>query len=316
MKLSVVFSFRNEETVLPELVRRVALVLGGPSCDYELIFVNDASTDHSLQVLTRLRETNNRIKIVNMSRRFGVTPCVMAGFAAATGDAVMYMDSDLQDPPELIPQLMQKWQEGADVVHTVRVKRHGESRLKMWLTRRAYKLINAFSDIDLHENAGDFKLFSRRAVDEILRLREHDPYMRGLAIWIGFNQAIVYYERDSRHTGDSKFGLFHSLSPYKEFVRGFTSFSASPLYMALFMGFFVAAGAFLLLLYILYTKLAGLNLPGWSAIMAAVLSLSSVILLTIGVLGIYIGRIYDQIKGRPSFIVADKIGFDVREDKP
>ncbi|RJQ48189.1 MAG: glycosyltransferase [Gammaproteobacteria bacterium] len=309
MLISVVFSFRNEEKVIPELVRRASAVLEDLG-EHELIFVNDASTDGSLEILQSLRAANNNIKIISMSRRFGVTPCVIAGLAEARGDAVVYMDADLQDPPELIPDLVRKWHEGVEVVHTVRTKRYGESLMKMWLTMLAYKMINAFSDIDFYENAGDFKLLSRRAVTEILKLNEHDPYLRGLSRWIGFRQAMVHYERDARAAGESKFGLFKSTNPYKEFNRGITSFSAAPLYFALILGLVVALISFLALAYVILTKLMGINLPGWTAIMATILFLSGVILFTIGILGVYLGRIYEQVKGRPSYIIDRKIGFD------
>lgn len=308
MLISVVFSFRNEEEVLSELIRRVTTVMSEIG-DYELIFVNDYSTDRSESILIEEQNSNPQIRILNMARRFGVSPCVMAGLAAAKGDAVVYMDSDLQDPPELIIQMVAKWQGGAAVVHTVRTKRHGETRLKMWLTSWAYRTINMFSDIDLIENAGDFKLLSRQAVNEILRLEEHDPYMRGLSIWIGFQQAFVPYERDPRHSGVTKFGLFCSLNPYKEFIRGLTSFSAAPLYFALFVGFLVSIVSFGMLAFVVVTKLRGLNLPGWSALMVTNLFLGGVILLTIGILGIYVGKIYDLVKRRPRYIVKNRIEF-------
>lgn len=301
------FSFRNEEAVLPELVRRVVSA-AKPLGAYELIFVNDASTDRSLEVLLELRSENNQIKIINMARRFGVTPCVIAGLAASQGDAVIYMDCDLQDPPEIIPLMVQHWKNGADIVHTVRTRRHGENAAKMWLTKVAYKIISFFSDISLLENAGDFKLLTRRVVDEVLRLGEIDPYLRGLSVWVGFNQRAIAYERDSRYAGQTKFGLLTSLNPYKEFMRGITSFSTLPLYLALCIGLVVSVGSFVLLCYIMVKKIAGLNLPGWTAIMSAILFLSGVILSTIGILGIYVGRIYDQVRGRPRYIIKEQIG--------
>ena len=313
MIISIVFSFRNEEKVIPSLVERVVHVMESVlenAYEYELIFVNDASSDRSIETLLMLRERNKRIKVINMSRRFGVTPCVIAGLSAAKGDAVIYMDTDLQDPPELIPDLIAKWREGAEVVHTIRTKRHGENPVKMKLTAVAYRLINAFADINIYENAGDFKLLSRNAVHEILKLGEHDPYLRGLSVWIGFKQEMVFYERDARHSGEKKFSLFNSLNPYKEFIRGVTSFSASPLYFALILGFLVAIVAFVALVIVIYMKLMGSNIPGWTAIMAAVLFLGGAILFTIGILGIYMARIYEQIKGRPRYIVNNQIGFD------
>ena len=306
--ISIVFSFRNEEEVLSELVHRVVPIVEIIG-DYELIFVNDDSTDRSLDVLQILRAENSRIKIINMSRCFGVAPCVIAGLAASSGDAVIYMDSDLQDPPEIIPQMVYEWNNGADIVHTVRTQRHGESASKMWITKMAYKAINVFSDVYLIENAGDFKLLSRLVVKEILQLDEIDPYLRGLSVWVGFNQTVVKYEREARSLGQSKFGLFMSLNPYKEFLRGITSFSTVPLYFALFLGLAVSAISFILFCYVIVMKTLGVNLPGWTAIMSAILFLSGVILGTNGLLGIYVGKIYEYAQGRPKYIIKKQIGF-------
>lgn len=187
---------------------------------HEMLFVNDDSSDGSLRVLMALQE-KHPITIINMSRRFGVTPCVMAGLAHAKGDAVIYMDTDLQDPPELIPQMVKKFRDGAEVVHTTRTHRDGENAIKMWVTKRAYQFINHFSEIYLPENTGDFKLLSRKVVQEILRLKEYDPYMRGLSVWFGYRQDIVLYRRESRWRGETKFPLF-SKGPVREFVRGLT----------------------------------------------------------------------------------------------
>ncbi|MBI5686316.1 MAG: glycosyltransferase family 2 protein [Verrucomicrobia bacterium] len=307
--LSVVFSFRNEEEVLPELIRRLRGTLNPLDLDYELVFVNDASTDGSLEVLLKLHEEDPRIKIINMSRRFGVSPCVIAGLRHTRGDAVVYMDADLQDPPELIPQLLEKFREGHDVVHTTRTKRLGEGRFKMWLTKQAYKTINAVSDIDIPENTGDFKLLSRRAVNQLLRLGEYDPFMRGLVRWIGFKQAHVFYERDRRFAGETHFSLLRSINPIREFIRGLTSFSEWPLYFALIVGFIVSAGAFAYLVGIVITTVFfGMHNPGWPALMVTLLFLGGTILFTIGILGIYIGRIHQDLKRRPPYIVESKIG--------
>jgi len=310
MLLSVVFSFRNEQEVIPELIKRLDESLESLDIEYELLFVNDASTDGSLELLMDYHKQDQRIKIINMSRKFGVAPCVIAGMKHARGDAVVYMDSDLQDPPELIPTLLKKWQEGADVVHTTRTERKGESRIKMWLTRRAYRMINFASDIDIPENTGDFKLLSRRAVNEVVRLNEYDPFMRGLTRWVGFKQTQVFYEREARFAGETHFSLFQSINPIKEFIRGLTCFSELPLYFALVVGFFVSMGAFGYLLYIIITKLMGMHQPGWPALMVTMLFLGGTILFTIGVLGIYIGRIHHDIKNRPPYIIESKIGID------
>lgn len=304
MLLSVVFSFRNEEENLEKLVSRVAeAVQDIPDVRYELIFVNDDSTDKSLSILVGLQRTFP-ITVVNMSRRFGVTPCVLAGFAESRGDAVVYMDADLQDPPEIIPEMIKAYREGAEVVHSTRAYREGEGPFKMWLTRKAYQLINHFSEIHLPEDTGDFKLLSRKVVDEILRLKEHDPYMRGLSVWVGYRQDFVYYRREPRWKGQTKFPLL-SKGPISEFTRGLTAFSAAPLYLALFLGVITSLLAVGLILYAIVTKVTGSAVPGVSGVLIAVAFFSGIILIANGVLGIYVARIYYEVKGRPQYIVKD-----------
>jgi dolichol-phosphate mannosyltransferase len=314
--ISVVLSFRNEALVIPELIRRLQAVFTKLGMRYELIFVNDASTDDSLALLYKHRELDPNIKIINISRRFGVTPCVLAGMRSASGDAVVYLDSDLQDPPELIPALIEKWNTGADIVHTTRTARHGESRVKMLITQLAYKTINSAADIYIPANTGDFKLIARRALDAILALPEFDPFMRGLVAWVGFNQTYVFYEREPRYAGQTHFSLWRSLQPYQEFIRGLTVFSSMPLYFALFMGIFVSLGTFTYLLVIMIRQLMGAHLPEWSAPMVITLFLGGFILLSLGILGIYVGRIHREIKGRPNYIVSEMVGFDNKPKPP
>lgn len=317
MLISVIFSFRNEEDVLLELIRRTTTTLEEAHLDYELLFINDASNDSSLDILLDHRRKNPKIKIITMSRRFGVAPCIMAGIRLAKGDAVVHLDADLQDPPELVPEMVKKVVQGADVVHTVRTERHGESAAKMWLTSRAYRIINAVADIHLPENAGDFKMYSRRAADAIGALEEYDPYMRGLARWVGFEQVMIYYERDPRFAGETKFSLLRSINPFKEFIRGVVSFSDVPLYLALIMGFIVSMGAFVYLIYIIISKVFfGLHEPGMPALMAIMLSIGGVILFTNGMIGIYIGKIFNNVKRRPSYIIQDTYGVDVAQNEP
>ena len=255
------------------------------------------------------RETDKRIKILNMSRRFGVHPCVMAGMKHARGDAVIYMDTDLQDPPELIPQMVEKWQQGADVVNMMRIQRLGESPLKMWVTKQAYKVIDFMSDIDLPENVGDFKLLSRRVVDELVKMNENDPYMRGLVRWVGFKQDVINYVRQARFSGETHFAIFGT-GPVKEFIRAITGFSAAPLYIAMLFGMLISLMSFLLIIYVLYCKFVGTSVPGWAGPMVAILFLGGIILITNGLLGLYIGRIYNQVKNRPHFIIESKVGID------
>jgi dolichol-phosphate mannosyltransferase len=292
--VSVVLSFRNEAATIAALVARLEAVFAAERLDYELVFVNDASTDASLETLLRLRARNPRVMVLNMSRPFGVAECVLAGLRAASGDAVVYMDADLQDPPEVIPALVERWRGGADVVHTVRTHRHGERALKTLGTRIAYRIIRLASSIDLPVDAGDFKLLSRRAVDQLLRFRETDPYLRGLVVWIGFTQAFVPYERAGRHAGRSHFP-FLSRNPWKTFASGMTSFSSLPLVIC-----FALAGAGLLAAAVLLA--AGMGLVAlltffWATILAA-----------IGSVGVYVMRTYKDSRRRPQYIVESAIG--------
>lgn len=306
-RLSVIFSFRNEEDVLDELANRVITSINKVGCDYELIFVNDDSTDRSLEILRDLAEQNDRIKVITMSRRFGVHPCVLAGLRYASGDVVVYMDADLQDPPELISAMVDKYRMGADVVNMTRSERRGESTMKMWITKMAYKTINALSDIPIPENTGDFKLLSRRVVDNLLSLQESDPFMRGLVYWVGFRQDSIEYVREIRFAGDTHFSIFGS-GPIKEFIRGATSFSVAPLYLSLIIGLISTAVSFIMLASILVQKIMGMNLPGWTAIMSAILFIGGTLHLCFGLTGVYVGKIHIQARNRPLYIVQSCIG--------
>lgn len=306
--MSVVLSFRNEEATIPALVQRLADVLGSQPVEYELIFVNDASTDASLPTLLRIRETNPRIRVLNMSRRFGVAECVRAGMAAASGDAVIYMDADLQDPPEVIPTLLAKWQAGASVVHTVRTRRLGEHPLKMWATRMAYRMIQAGSAIELPVDAGDFKLLSRQAVQHLLQLQESDPYLRGLVVWLGFPQVFVPYEREARHAGRTHFPFF-SRNPWKTFALGLTSFSFLPVYLLLAM----AAGGLLLTALFGLTAIVQQLRRGNSVALFWLLALGTFFWATligaIAITSMYLIRVYKDVRGRPQYIVESTVGF-------
>lgn len=307
--VSVVFSFRNEAENLPVLVGRVAQALAAEPVEYELVFVNDASTDASVQILTGLRASNPRIKIVNMSRRFGVAECARAGLSYARGDAVVYMDSDLQDPPEVIPQLLAAWRQGAEIVHTVRTRREGESRVKSWLVGRAYRLIRFGATIELPVEAGDFKLLSRRAVEHLLTLRESDPYLRGLVVWIGFTQAQVPYVRSGRHGGRTHFPFF-SRNPWKTVVVGLTSFSFGPIYACAAIAGVGFVAAVLTLVAAAWLAaggsprasvvgLIGLATFFWATLMAA-----------LSLVGLYVARVYKDVRGRPQYIVASTVGIE------
>jgi dolichol-phosphate mannosyltransferase len=302
--ISIIFSFRNEEENLPELLSRITKMFDSHlESKYllELIFVNDFSNDNSLNLLIEKSKTIP-IKVLNMSRRFGVGPCVIAGLEFSKGDAVIYMDSDLQDPPELIPELIEKFESGFDVVHTQRTKRLGENIFKMGVTSFAYKIINRFADIELPINAGDFKLLSRRAANEVLNMKEKDPYIRGLSVWVGFKQTLIQYVRQPRYSGKTQFKII-SKGPIFEFVRGVTSFSTIILFFSLLAGFFGLMISFGLILYIIIAKFNGLVTSGITTIVLTVSTLSSLILISNGILSIYVAKLFEQTKNRPLYVV-------------
>ena len=292
MKLiSIIFSFKNEEKNLDELIKRIQTTFSKiNSYKYELIFVNDCSDDKSEKILLNLQK-NNPITIINMTRTFGVGPCVLAGFREAKGDAIIYMDSDLQDPPEIIPDLINEYEQGSEIVHTVRTKRHGESFFKMLITKIAYKIINYLSEIPLPTEAGDFKLISSTALKRILLQNEFRPYIRGLSIWVGYKQSFVKYERDPRAEGESKFPLF-SKGPITEFISGITSYSLKPLYLGIVLGFLSLIFSIILILYALYSKFSGVAAPGSTGIIITISFFSGILLFTMGIIGIYLARIF------------------------
>lgn len=307
--ISVIVSFRNEEDNIPHLVRRLTAVFDKEPERLEIIFVNDDSSDRSLEVLRNLNAADNRIKIVNMARRFGVSECVLAGMETARGDAVIYLDCDLQDPPELIPKMLHEWRNGSQVVHTLREQRLGESPTKMFLTRMAYRAIQLGSNIKLPVDCGDFKLLDRLVVERLITLPENDPYLRGLVIWIGYKQTFVPYIREARHSGTTHFPLF-SRNPWRTVIGGITSFSNMPIYV---FGMVGVAGALLSLGLLLgsllgyvFTNMAGF---GTAFLIGLGLLLWSILVLAISTVGLYVVRIYKDVRGRPRYIIKDTEGF-------
>ena len=303
MKLiSYVFSFKNEEKNLEELIQRVDnSVKKLNKYDYELIFVNDASNDNSEKILLDLQK-KYPITIINMSRTFGVGPCVLAGFKQAKGDCIIYMDSDLQDPPELLDKLIKEYERGAEVVHTVRTKRLGESKLKLLITKIAYKIINFLSDINLPTEAGDYKLISKKALTNILEQREFRPYIRGLSVWVGFKQSHIEYVRDARSDGVTKFPLLSS-GPITQFISGVTAYSLKPLYFGIILGIVSIFFSIILIIYALYMKFTNIAVPGTAGIIITISFFSGIILLTLGITGIYIARIFEEVRGRGSYVI-------------
>lgn len=314
-KISVVLSFYNEENVLPELIKRLrtvfsTLINNQVIGSYELIFVNDDSKDQS-EAYLRSQMDQGDITLVNMSRNFGVSECVIAGMTHAKGDAVIYMDADLQDPPELIPKLINQWQDDPDVevVYTTRTRRNGEHPLKLWITKFGYRFINKISDIDLPADSGDFKLLSRRVVDHLLSFNEDKPYLRGLISWLGYKQVPVYYERDSRFDGreNTKMPVISRKVIYYWLDRALISFSDTPLKMILLAGFILSGISLSYILVVFLQKLAGWYVPGWPAVMSAILFLGGIQMIMLGFVGLYVGAIFRETKKRPKFLVKEVI---------
>lgn len=307
--ISVVFSFRNEEDVLHELIRRLDAAFDEADVDAEYIFVNDDSTDGSRALLEEYVAQGSRVRLINMANRFGVNPCFHAGIRASKGDAVVTMDTDLQDPPELLPELIAKWREGFDVVYTKRTKRKGETRFKQWVTLQAYRIIKRCSSVDLPTEAGMFRLISRRVADVISQIDEPDPFLRGLTMWAGFRRTEVRYEREARYAGVAHFPLLGT-GPAKEFMLGLTSFSVVPLSILIFLGVFVAAGCCLTGLILIAAAVLGAPVSGWVFGCLALGALGGVQLFAMGILGIYIGRIHCQVRARPHYIIESTAGFE------
>ncbi len=305
ISLSVVFSFRNEEESLDLMIPRVRKVCKEVGFKWaEFVFVNDCSTDRSLEILLREQKIGNDIVIVNTSRRFGVSECVMAGMQESRGDYVVYMDTDLQDPPELIREMIQLMiKEQADVVFTTRRTRQGETWIKLKVTQFGYWVLKSFSSIEIPYNSGDFKMLSRRVVEQVLQMKEHKPFMRGLVTWVGFKQAQLFYDRDPRAAGETHFPIFSKRVLYNFIDSAMISFSDAPLKAALFLGMLVIAGSVGMFAWIIFQKAIGWALPGWSAVMATILVLGGIQLFLIGVVGLYIHTIYLQVKARPLYIV-------------
>ncbi|HET9334122.1 MAG TPA: glycosyltransferase family 2 protein [Gemmatimonadota bacterium] len=311
--LSIVVPIKDEIGTLPELTRRLSEVLVGDLSDAEVVFVDDGSRDESARWIAERNRDDGRVRLVRLSRNFGHQAAVTAGLAHARGRAVVLMDGDLQDPPETIPALVARWREGNEIVHTVKTRRR-----ESWLRRVAfsafYRLIGAMShDADLPAQAGLFSLLDRRVVDELDRMPERNRYLAGLRSWVGFRQAAVEYERDARFSGAPRVSVARL---FRLAFDGIFSFSNLPLRLATLLGLTVSLAAFLLMITVVWLRLfTDRAILGWASLMTSVLFLGGVILVTIGIIGEYTGRIYDEVKRRPLYIVAERIGIGEPESE-
>ena len=293
----------NEEGNVPELLRRISTILQGIAGTegYEIIAVDDGSRDGTLEALRREMPGLPQLVVLSLSRNFGHQIAATAGLDAALGDAVILMDGDLQDPPELMVEFVAKWREGYDVVYATRRSRQGESRFKLWTARLFYRITNRLTNISIPVDTGDFRLMSRRVVDALKRSRERHRFLRGLVSWVGFKQVGIEYDRDPRFTGSTKYPVSKML---RFAIDGITAFSDIPLRFATYFGFLASGFAFVYAVVVLVLKFLHFNEPGYTSTMTAILFLGGVQLITIGILGEYVGRIYDEIKARPLYLVA------------
>jgi dolichol-phosphate mannosyltransferase len=303
--ISVVIPLYNEEGNVPELLRRVGAILNritaGGADGYEIVAVNDGSADATLGALRAARAAQPNLVVVDLSRNFGHQIAATAGLDVARGDAVILMDGDLQDPPELIEEFVAKWREGYDVVYATRKARRGESAFKLLTARVFYRTIRRMTNVSIPVDTGDFRLMSRRVVDALARTREKHRFLRGLVSWVGFKQVGIEYERDARHSGETKYPVSKML---KFAIDGITSFSEIPLRFATYLGFGVSLTAFVYAIVVLILKALGYNEAGYTSMMVAILFLGGVQLITIGIAGEYLGRIYDQVKERPLYFLS------------
>jgi polyisoprenyl-phosphate glycosyltransferase len=307
-KYSLVLPIFNEEQTIPELVRRLGELVEQLDGEAEVILVDDGSSDSSYELMVAARETDPRFKLLRLSRNFGHQVAVTAGLDVASGDAVIVMDSDLQDPPEVALELAARWRDGYDVVYAVRTARHGESRFKEATAAGFYRLFKRMSDVDVPLDVGDFRLIDRRALDAFRSMRESNRYVRGMFSWIGFRQVGVPFTREERFAGETKYPLRKML---KFATDGIVSFSAYPLRVALKLGFLVSAFSFVLGIVFLVSQLAGLySVPGLASIAVFVAFLGGIQLLLIGIMGEYVARIHDEVKGRPLYLVSEAQGLE------
>jgi len=312
IKYSIVAPCWNEEANLPELHRRITEVMEQTGEPWELILINDGSTDGTAEVMRRLHATDPRVHYVEFARNFGHQLAVTAGMDYAQGEAVILIDSDLQDPPELILQMIAKWQEGFQVVYAVREERKGETWFKLFTAKLFYRLIYRITDVAIPLDTGDFRLMDRQVVDQMKQMKEHHRFIRGMTSWVGFKQTGVYYIREERFAGETKYPLQKMI---KFAITAITGFSIFPLQLATFMGFFIAVLSALFIIAAIVARLSGWQaFEGQATTLVMVLFLGSIQLISLGIVGEYLGRIYDEVRGRPLYVVNRTAGFEPPDD--
>jgi len=303
--LSVVAPMYEEEDTVDPFTERVAAAVG--DLDYELILVNDGSKDGTRDAMARATARDSRVKVVSLARNFGHQPALTAGLEHARGDVIVMLDGDLQDPPEVIPEMLARWREGIDVVYAVREQRLGETAFKRVTARGFYRTFRRLTGLDLAVESGDFRLMDRRALDALLAMPERNRFLRGMTVWIGFSQIAVPFVRQERHAGVTKY-------PLRKMLRfsfdAITSFSSRPLQWATFLGFFFSLVAFLAIPLTVVARYANIFERGVPTTIIAILLLGGIQLITLGIIGEYVGRIYDEVKHRPLYVVGERINVE------
>jgi glycosyltransferase involved in cell wall biosynthesis len=299
--LSIVAPVYNEQELVREFVARACAAAA--DYEFELVLVNDGSSDGTPALLDRIAAGDRRVRVIHLSRNFGHQAALTAGLEHAAGDVVAMLDADLQDPPELIRDMIAQWSQGADVVYAVRRQREGETAFKLATASWFYKLFDKLAQVDLEPNSGDFRLLDRRALDALLAMTERSRFLRGMTVWVGFNQTAVSYEREARHAGETKYTLRKML---RFSLDAITSFSHLPLQLATWAGLLSASVAFIAIPVVIVLRVFDSYLPGFGSITIAILLLGGIQLIALGVIGEYVGRIYDEVKHRPLYIVRDE----------
>lgn len=310
-KYSIIVPMYNEQEVIHHTYAKLKEVMDGYGEPYELVFVNDGSRDQTVEIVEAICQEDNHVKLVNFSRNFGHQIAITAGMDYAQGEAIIIIDADLQDPPEVMLEMIEKWKEGYEVVYGKRLKRKGESAFKKITAMLFYRTMRSMTNFDIPMDTGDFRLIDRKVCDVLRGLKEKNRFVRGLVSWVGFRQTMVEYVREERFAGETKYPLKKMISFA---LDGITSFSYKPLKIATYIGFALSASSFVYLLVVLCQRLfTSTTQPGWTTIVAINLLFNGIILMLLGLIGEYIGRIYDESKNRPLYIVREARGFT--EDK-